>query len=139
VLAVPALTQVRVVVGVAALLAVAAVFALGLGTLFRRTWVAILVAISAVVLPHVLGALPLLPDGVSEWLLRLTPAAGFAVQQTIREYPQVVAHYAPSAGYFPLPWWAGFTVLCGYAAVVLGLGMTRPRRSATSGSPAPWR
>ncbi|MFC6014719.1 hypothetical protein ACFP2T_00710 [Plantactinospora solaniradicis] len=139
VLAVPALTQVRVVVGVAALLAVAAVLALALGVLFRRTWVAILVAISAVVLPYILGALPILPDGVSEWLLRLTPAAGFAVQQTVREYPQVLSHYAPSAGYFPLPWWAGLAVLCGYAAVALGLGMTRPRRTVAPRSQAEWR
>jgi hypothetical protein len=65
---------------------------------------------------------------VSKWLLRLTPAAGFAVQQTIHEYPQVVAHYAPPAGYFPLAWWAGSSVLCGYAAVVLGLAVFRLRR-----------
>ncbi|MBF9129407.1 hypothetical protein I0C86_10540 [Plantactinospora sp. S1510] len=139
VLAAPALTQVRVVVGVAALLAVAAVLALALGALFRRTWVAILVAISAVVLPYVLGGLPLLPDAVSEWLLRLTPAAGFAVQQTIREYPQVLGHYAPSAGYFPLPWWAGLAVLCGYAAVALRMGMIRARRTVATRRQAEWR
>ncbi|MBE1487217.1 DUF1349 domain-containing protein [Plantactinospora soyae] len=138
VLAVPALTQVRVVVGVALLLAVAAVFALALGALFRRTWVAVLVALSAVVVPYVLAALPLLPDGVAEWLLRLTPAAGFAVQQTVHEFPQVLAHYAPSAGYFPLPWWAGFAVLCGYAAVALGLGVARPRTDAAQ-PPGGWR
>ena len=61
----------------------------------------------------------MLPDAVSEWLLRLTPAAAFAVQQTMTEYPQVTAHYAPSAGYFPLPWWAGLLVLCAYTAVVV--------------------
>jgi hypothetical protein len=123
VLAVPALTELRVVVGVAALLAVADVFALALGTLVRRAWVAITVAISAVVLPYILAALPLLPDDVSQWLLRLTPAAAFAVQQTIDEYPQVTAHYVPSGGYFPLSGWAGFAVLCGYATVVLGLAL----------------
>jgi hypothetical protein len=63
--------------------------------------------------------LPLLPDPVSQWLLRLTPAAAFAVQQTTVEYPQVIAHYAPSAGYYPLPWWAGVMVLCAYTTVVV--------------------
>jgi hypothetical protein len=67
--------------------------------------VAIVVAISAVVVPYILATLPLLPDDVSRRLLRLTPAAGFAVGQTIGEFPQVVAHYAPSAGYFPLAGW----------------------------------
>jgi len=128
VLPVSALTGLRVVVGVAALLAVAAVFGLALGALLRRTWVAILVAISTVVLPYLLAAFPLLPDEVSKWLLRLTPAAGFAVEQTIRQYPQVVAHYAPSEGYFPLAWWAGFAVLCGYTAIACGLALSRIRR-----------
>ncbi|GAA0971674.1 hypothetical protein GCM10009555_023180 [Acrocarpospora macrocephala] len=62
---------------------------------------------------------------MSRWLLRVTPAAAFAVQQSIREYPQVIAYYAPMGGYFPLPGWAGFAVLCGYAMVVLGLGFFR--------------
>src|SRR6266540_7347695 len=84
--------------------------------------------ISTVVLPYLLAAFPLLPDEVSKWLLRLTPAAGFAVEQTIRQYPQVVAHYAPSEGYFPLAWWAGFAVLCGYTAIACGLALSRIRR-----------
>jgi hypothetical protein len=121
VLPVSVLTELRVMIGVAALVGVAAVLALALGALVRRTWLAILVAIAAIVLPYILAGLPLLPDDVSEWLLRVTPAAGFAVQQTIREYPQVVAHYAPSAGYFPLAGWAGFAVLCGYAAAAFAL------------------
>jgi hypothetical protein len=127
VIPVSAVTGLRVVVGVAALLAVAAVSALALGALLRRTWAAILVAISTVVLPYLLAALPLLPDDVAKWLLRVTPAAGFAIKQTIREYPQVVAHYAPSAGYFPLAWWGGFAVLCGYTAVAFGLAVSRSR------------
>ena len=92
----------------------------------RAVWssvAATLVAISAVVLPYIVGALPLLPDEASKWLLRLTPAAGFAVKQTILEYPQVVAHYAPSAGYFPLAWWAGLAVLCGWTALALATAM----------------
>jgi hypothetical protein len=140
VLAVPALTELRVVVGAAALLAVVGVFALALGTLVRRAWVATTVAISAVVLPYILAALPLLPDDVSQWLLRLTPAAAFAVQQTIDEYPQVTAHYVPSAGYFPLSGWAGFAVLCAYATLVLGLALYSVHRRSTALQPqAQWR
>ncbi|MFI6508758.1 hypothetical protein ACIBCT_14230 [Streptosporangium sp. NPDC050855] len=135
VLPVPVLTELRVVAGAAALLAVAAVLALALGALLRRTWAAILVAISTVVLPYVLAVLPILPDDVARWLLRLTPAAGFAVYRTAREYPQVIAHYAPSAGYPPLPWWAGFGVLCGYAVAVLALVRLRSRRRDGERSP----
>ena len=129
VIPVSAVTGLRAVIGVAALLAVAAIFALALGALLRRTWAALLVAISTVVVPYLLAALPLLPDNAARWLLRVTPAAGFAVQQTIREYPQVVAHYAPSAGYLPLPWWAGFALLCGYAAVAVALAVSRSRQA----------
>ncbi|WP_198679356.1 DUF1349 domain-containing protein [Thermomonospora amylolytica] len=123
------LTGLRVVISTAALLAVAAVFALALGTLLRRAWAAMLAAVSLVVLPYLLGALPLLPDEAAERVLSLTPAAAFAVQQTLREYPQVVAHYTPSGGYFPLPWWAGLAVLCAYTAAALALAARRPRRT----------
>jgi hypothetical protein len=37
-----------------------------------------------------------------EWLLRLTPTAAHAIQQTIPAYPQVAAMYTPSSGDFPL-------------------------------------
>ena len=79
---------------------------------------AILVGLVAIALPYAVTTLPLLPDPVSEWLLRLTPAAGYAVQQTLAEYPQVTAHYAPSAGSLPLPSWAGLALLCGYTMMV---------------------
>ncbi|GAA2416526.1 hypothetical protein GCM10010191_28670 [Actinomadura vinacea] len=125
--AVPALTELRVVVGVAALLAGAAVLAFALGALARRARAAVPIAVSVVVLPYILGALPLFPDEVARWLLRLTPAAAFAVQQTVREYPHVTALYAPSGGYFPLPWWAGLGVLCGYASALLALALVRQR------------
>jgi hypothetical protein len=121
----PVLTDLRVVVGVGALFAAVTAFTMALGVLLRRTWAVIVVAVSVVIVPYLLAAVPLLPDEAARWLLRVTPAAGFAIQQTVREYPQVVAHYAPSAGYFPLPWWAGFAVLCGYTAVVLGLAARR--------------
>ncbi|MDX3660968.1 hypothetical protein PV646_27005 [Streptomyces sp. ID05-26A] len=132
------LTGVRVVVGVAAALALCAVFSYGLGVWLRRGWAAILAGLVLVAVPYAVTGVPLLPDVVAEWLLRLTPAAGFAVKQTMVEYPQVTAHYAPSAGYFPLPGWAGFAVLCAYTAAVLWLaspGSPGSARTPLPGSP----
>ncbi len=124
----PLLTGVRVVLGAAVALGLCAVFANGLGAWLRRRWLAIVVAVTLVAVPYALTALPLLPDSVADWLLRLTPAAGFAVLQTAVEYPQVTAHYAPSSGYFPLPWWAGLTVLAAYALAVMAASGSVGRR-----------
>ncbi|MFB4278744.1 ABC transporter permease subunit [Nonomuraea sp. MTCD27] len=127
-LPVSTLTEVRVIAGVAALLAVAAILALALGALFRRSSMAVIVAILALVVPYVLATASILPDEASRWLLRLTPAAGFAIQQSIPEYAQVISHYAPASGYYPLPPWGGFAVLCAYAALALGLAVHRLNR-----------
>ena len=64
------LTGARVVVGIAVVLALAAALAVGLGATLRRGWVAILAALTLVALPYAVTAFPLLPDGLSEWLLR---------------------------------------------------------------------
>ncbi|WP_439659996.1 hypothetical protein ACSHWB_47830 [Lentzea sp. HUAS TT2] len=133
---VPLLTVVRVVVGVAAALALCAVLSYGLGVWLRRGWAAILIGLVLIAVPYAVTAVPLLPDGIADWLLRLTPAAGFAVKQTLVEHPQVTAHYASSAGYFPLPGWAGFAVLCAYTAIVLWLS-SGSRGSARKPSPVP--
>ena len=61
-------------------------------------------------------------------MLRITPAAAFAVQQAMPQYSQVTALYSPSAGYFPLAPWAGFAVLCGWAALALALALVLLRR-----------
>jgi hypothetical protein len=136
VLEVSAPTGVRVVVATAAALALAAVFALALGALLRRTWLALCAAVLAVVVPYLVASVPLFPDEVSRWLLRVTPAAGFAAQQTLVEHHQVLAHYAPSTGYFPLPWWAGLVVLGGYMGAFLWCAAYRLPRGAGAG-PAP--
>jgi ABC-type transport system involved in multi-copper enzyme maturation permease subunit len=128
ILPVASLTEVRVIVGTAALFAAAAVFALALGALFRRSVAAVTTAIAAIVLPYLLAGASVLPLGVAQWLLRLTPAAGFAIQQSVPEYPQVLNDYAPGAGYYPLAPWAGLAVLCGYALVTLALATVRLRR-----------
>ncbi len=122
------LTELRVVAGTAALLAVAAVLALAVGALLRRSAGAVTAVIAAIVLPYILATAQVLPAGPSEWLMRVTPAAAFAIQQSIPQYPQVSADYRPSTGYFPLAPWAGFAVLCGYAAVALGLAVVLLRR-----------
>jgi hypothetical protein len=140
VLPVPISTQLRVIIGVAGLVAATAILALTLAALLRRPGVATLATIAAIVVPYVLAALPLLPDEVANWLLRLTPAAGFVVQQTTQEFPQVVAHYAPSAGYFPLPGWAGFAILGAYTAALLGFAALQLRRRTIPSPPEPrWR
>jgi ABC-2 family transporter protein len=128
VLPVSALTEVRVVVGAAALLAVGAVFALALGAVLRRSAAAVTVAIITVVLPFLLVALNVFPPGAGAWLLRVTPAAGLAIQQSIPRYAQVTSVYSPAGGYYPLPPFAGFAVLCCYAAAALALALILLRR-----------
>jgi len=125
---VPWPTELRVVVGTGLLIALAAVFALALGTVLRRSAAAVTIVIVAIVLPYLLGVASVLPVSASDWLLRITPAAAFAVQQAIPQYPQVTALYSPSSGYFPLAPWAGLAVLCAYAALTLGLAIALLRR-----------
>lgn len=112
-------TVLRIVVGTAALLAVAAILALGLGTLLRRGVTAITTGVVGIVLPYLL-AVSVLPDATADWLLRISPASAFALQQAAPVYPQVANVYTPVNGYFPLPPWAGFAVLAGWAALALG-------------------
>jgi ABC-type transport system involved in multi-copper enzyme maturation permease subunit len=121
-------TELRVVVGTAALLAVAAVLALALGAVLRRGAAAVTIVVVAIVLPYILSVASVLPVGVLDWLLRITPAAAFAIQQAEPQYPQVTALYSPGTGYFPLAPWAGFAVLCAWAALALGLAVVLLRR-----------
>jgi ABC-type transport system involved in multi-copper enzyme maturation permease subunit len=122
------LTWVRVVVGTALLLAVAAALAVAVGAIMRRTAAAVTTAIVVLVLPYVLAVASLLPAGAGEWLLRITPAAGFAIQQSIPAYSQVANVYVPTAGYYPLAPWAGFAVLCAWTALAFGLAVFLIRR-----------
>lgn len=121
-------TEVRVLVGAAALLAVAAVFTFALGAVFRRSAAAVTAAVVLIVLPQILATASVLPVGVSQWLLRLTPAAGFAALQSVPEYAHVLGNYTPQAGYYPLPPWAGLAVFGGYAALALGIAVVLVRR-----------
>jgi ABC-type transport system involved in multi-copper enzyme maturation permease subunit len=126
---VTALTEVRVIAGTAALAAVFAIFALATGAILRHGAGAVTVAITAVILPYLLTAgIPVMPAVAADWVLRVTPAAGFAIRQVIPVYPQVAASYTPFNDYFPLVPWAGFAVTCAWAALALALAAHFLRR-----------
>jgi hypothetical protein len=128
-LTVPVLTEARVIVGLAAMLALAAVFAAALGAILRRSAAAITIAVVVVVMPFLLDALHVFPGGVGDWLLRLTPAAGLAVEQSIPRYAQVTTVTSPAAGgYYPLSPYAGLGVLCLWTAAALALALVMLRR-----------
>jgi hypothetical protein len=122
------LTELRVAAGTAAMFALAAVLALAVGTMIRRSAAAVALGISLVVLPFLFSVAAVLPLAPAEWLLRLTPAAGFAVQQTLPEYDFVLANYTPPSGYYPLPPWAGLAVMCAWTVGALALATVVVRR-----------
>ncbi|HET6750647.1 MAG TPA: ABC transporter permease subunit [Actinomycetes bacterium] len=103
----------RAVVGTAAFLAVVAVFSLGVGALLRRSAGAISAVIALLVLPVIIASV--LPLPAARWLMRVTPAGGFAIQRAKEPTEALVE-----------PWsligpWTGFGVLCAYAAVSLAV------------------
>ncbi|MDG4860285.1 ABC transporter permease subunit [Streptomyces sp. T-3] len=116
----------RAVIGTAAVLALIAVLALGLGALLRHTAAAIATVVVLFVLPLILvSGLPL---GLAQWLEQVTPVAGFAIQQTIPRYDQVASVCLPETGCYPQGPWTGLATLFAYAVGVLGLAMWRLRR-----------
>jgi len=125
----PLSTIARVAVETGLLVAGTALLALGLGALLRRGLAAVGIAVAVVVLPYLAVIIGGLPTAASEWLLRLTPAAAFAIQQVAPEYAHVLASYTPGSGYYPLPAWGGLAVMAGYVALALGLASARLRRS----------
>jgi ABC-type transport system involved in multi-copper enzyme maturation permease subunit len=123
------LTELRVVAGTAALLAVAAVFALALGTIMRHSAGPVTAVIALIVVPYFFtGPLSVLHGAAVDWLLRVTPAAAFAVQQAMPAYPQVDSAYTPQYGYYPLSPLGGLAVLCAWTAVALALAAWLLRR-----------
>jgi ABC-type transport system involved in multi-copper enzyme maturation permease subunit len=127
-LATPSITEVRMVVGAAVLLGLAAVLALALGALARRGVFAVTAVIVVILLPFLLATAGPLPLGVEDWLVRVTPTAGFAVIQSLPAYHQVSGTYTPEFGYFPLSWWAGLLVTFTWAAAGLALAGSQLRR-----------
>jgi hypothetical protein len=116
----------QIVVGTAGLLAVAAILALSAGAVLRRSAGAITAVVVLVIVPLILGVV--LPQGPADWLLRLTPAAAFGLQQGTPQYSQVMHTCQPYNGCFPLSPWNGFAVACVWAVAALGLAMYLLRR-----------
>jgi ABC-type transport system involved in multi-copper enzyme maturation permease subunit len=116
----------QIVVGTAGLLAVAAILALSAGAVLRRSAGAIAAVVVLLIVPLILGVV--LPQGPANWLLRLTPAAAFGLQQGTPQYPQVMNICEPYNGCFPLSPWNGFAVACVWAAAALGLAVYLLRR-----------
>lgn len=99
----------RAVLGTAALLGVIAVFSLAVGTILRHSAAAITSVLLLLLLPLIVA--PGLPLSVGNWLERISPTAGFAIQQTVHRFDTV------------LDPWAGFGVLCGWTAVALAVAL----------------
>ncbi|WP_395107077.1 ABC transporter permease subunit [Actinomadura sp. SCN-SB] len=113
----PALTEgpvLRAVLGTGLLLAVVAVLALATATILRRAAAAIVVLLVALLLPQIVASG--LPVSAAVWLDRVTPAAGFAIQQTVRQYDTAIGP------------WAGLGVLCAYTAAAMACAMWLVRR-----------
>jgi ABC-type transport system involved in multi-copper enzyme maturation permease subunit len=128
------LTEARMVVGTGALLALAAVLALAIGTIVRRSAAAVASVIVVIVVPYLVAFSPLPqsqgqgPGGGGGWPLQVTPAAALAVQQAVPQFRQLVAVYNPEQGYYPLAPWAGLAVECAWAAAALALAFFLLRR-----------
>jgi ABC-type transport system involved in multi-copper enzyme maturation permease subunit len=130
------ITEARMAAGTAAVLAVAAVLALAIGTIVRRSAPAVAIMIAVIVVPHLLALNPLPgsqaqgsgPGGGGGWELQITPAAALAVQQAVPQFHQLIAIYSLNAGYYPLAPWAGLAVECAWAAAALALAYYLLRR-----------
>ncbi|CNF65210.1 putative ABC transporter membrane protein [Mycobacterium tuberculosis] len=97
----------RAVLGTAALLGVVAVFSLSVAVIVRRSAPAITIVLLLLLVPQIVATG--LPLSAARWLERLTPAAGFAIQQTVPRFDQAIGP------------WAGFGVLCAYTAAALAV------------------
>jgi ABC-type transport system involved in multi-copper enzyme maturation permease subunit len=125
------LTEARMVAGTGALLAVAAVLALAIGTIVRRSAPAVAIVIVVIFVPYLLAFGPLAGQGGTGgggWELQITPAAALSVQQAVPQFHQLIANYSLNSGYYPLAPWAGLAVECAWAAAALALAYYLLRR-----------
>jgi ABC-type transport system involved in multi-copper enzyme maturation permease subunit len=120
--------EARVIIGTAILTALLAVLALAIGTIVRRSAATVAVAIIVIVLPYFFAVFNAVPLSAGDWLLRIMPAAGFALQQPYPAYQQVTMFYAPFSGYFPLSPLGGLGVLAAWTAAALALAAYLLRR-----------
>jgi ABC-2 family transporter protein len=116
----------QVVFGTAAIAAGAAILGLVAGAIFRRSAAAVIAIIGVVVMPLILAVL--LPITTATWLLKLTPAAAFSLQQTVTRYPQVSNVCSPYHACFPMSPWDGYLVMCAWAVAGLAGAMFLMRR-----------
>jgi ABC-2 family transporter protein len=108
------------VVGTAAFVALVALFGLGVGAILRHSAGAISAVLVLLILPTFVAIM--LPTTAALWLMRLTPAGGFAIQRA-----------KPPTDWLAEPWswigpWAGIGGVCAYAAVALVAGAWLLRR-----------
>ena len=127
-----AMAETRVIIGTALLTALLAVLGLAIGVIMRRGAATVAVAVVVIVVPYFLAVFAAVPLAAGDWLLRVMPAAGFALQQPYPAYGQVSMFYAPFSGYFPLPPLAGFGVLAAWTAAALALAAWLLRRRDAS-------
>jgi ABC-2 family transporter protein len=104
----------RAIVLTATFVAPVALLGLGIGAVVRRSAGAITLVLVLVILPTFVAVA--LPSAAAEWLMRLTPAGGFAVQRT-----------KPPTDWLVEPWsmlgpWAGLAAVTAYAAAALLAG-----------------
>jgi hypothetical protein len=116
----------RAVVGSAVLLSLVAVLALAVGVVLRNSAGTIATVVVLVLLPQILSFAFPLP--AAQWLLRVTPAAAFAIQQGLTYYPQVEHNCLPESGCYPLAPYNGLAVLAAYTAAALLLAAWTVRR-----------
>jgi ABC-type transport system involved in multi-copper enzyme maturation permease subunit len=113
----PTLTQVRIIVGASAVVALGAITVTALSAILRGAAAAITAGAAVLLLPFILASAA--GGGTAEWLLRLTPAAGLSMLQALTQYSQVSYAYTLGNGYYPLSPLAGFAVMGGYTLLVL--------------------
>ena len=122
-------TEVKAIIGTGLFAALTAAGALAVGAIVRRGAAAVAIIVVAIAVPIFLAVSSAVPLTAGDWLLRVTPAAGIALQQVYTQYGQVTSViYSPLSGYYPLSAWAGLLVMCGWAAVALGVAAYLVRR-----------
>jgi ABC-type transport system involved in multi-copper enzyme maturation permease subunit len=128
-------TQLRVILGSGAMLALCGVAVLAIGGLLRRTSGTVLMCIVVFVLPPIIAA-PFISTGTNgsspawvEWLLRLTPAAGLSVVTSLPHSAIVSYPYTIANGYLPLSPAAGLGVVALWAIALSSLALVRMKRS----------
>jgi hypothetical protein len=102
---------VRAIVGSAGMVAVVAVLSVAVGMILRRGAPAIAAVTGLFFVPAFLATV--LPPTPSEWLVRLTPASGLAIQRSLAPTRALIEPWAM------IPPWIGFGVLCLYAGGAL--------------------